>query len=247
MRRMLLVPFVLFAATSVAQFETPDAYGWSRTDANTTYYAWDDFVQTCGSPPDIANTPAMVDNVVPFVCEVGGGSFITSTLNIYSISSVTEYEVEIPVDGVAGDTVDVLVQVRTLGREIDYPEARVGGVPLTIRDELLRVNLGPDAQFGGDLVDVAMFFEGVPYSNPLLLTFESEDTSMSLEQLSIDTVSRGTTCLADVNADGNLTPADFNAWILAFNTGAVSCDQNGNGVCEPGDFNAWILNFNAGC
>ncbi|MEO1716677.1 MAG: GC-type dockerin domain-anchored protein, partial [Planctomycetota bacterium] len=57
------------------------------------------------------------------------------------------------------------------------------------------------------------------------------------------------TCRADVNLDGFVTPADFNAWILAFNAQSVTCDQNGNGVCEPGDFNAWILNFNslAGC
>ncbi len=55
-------------------------------------------------------------------------------------------------------------------------------------------------------------------------------------------------CVGDTNNDGLLTPADFNAWILAFNTGdLVPCDQNGDGVCSPADFNAWILNFNAGC
>ncbi|MEO0631880.1 MAG: GC-type dockerin domain-anchored protein, partial [Planctomycetota bacterium] len=54
-------------------------------------------------------------------------------------------------------------------------------------------------------------------------------------------------CLADTNGDGVLTPGDFNAWILAFNTGSSACDQNGDGACTPGDFNAWILNFNAGC
>ncbi len=57
----------------------------------------------------------------------------------------------------------------------------------------------------------------------------------------------GVPCLADTNGDGLVTPADFNAWILAFNTQAPECDQNGDGLCTPGDFNAWILNFNAGC
>ncbi|MEO1715841.1 MAG: GC-type dockerin domain-anchored protein [Planctomycetota bacterium] len=246
MRPMLLVPSVLFAATSVAQFETPDVYGWSRTDANTTYYEWDDFVQTCGSPPDVANSPALVDEVGAFLCELGGnGAFITSTLNIYSFSSTTEFEVEIPVDGQAGDTVEVLVQIRTLGSELNYPLVLVDDTSPVETIELFRDTLG--GQFGGQLVDTLFRFEGLAYQNPILLTFESELSSMSLEAISIDTVSRGTTCLADVNADGNLTPADFNAWILAFNTGGASCDQNGNGVCEPGDFNAWILNFNAGC
>ncbi len=54
-------------------------------------------------------------------------------------------------------------------------------------------------------------------------------------------------CVADTNADGSLTPADFNAWILAFNSQAPACDQNDDGQCTPADFNAWILNYNAGC
>lgn len=54
-------------------------------------------------------------------------------------------------------------------------------------------------------------------------------------------------CTADVNGDGDLTPADFTAWIAAFNRNAQACDQNGDGNCSQADFNAWIANFNAGC
>ena len=54
-------------------------------------------------------------------------------------------------------------------------------------------------------------------------------------------------CLADVNGDGLVTPADFNAWIIAFNSQAPECDQNGDGICAPADFNAWIINYNNGC
>ncbi|MEO0631836.1 MAG: GC-type dockerin domain-anchored protein, partial [Planctomycetota bacterium] len=58
----------------------------------------------------------------------------------------------------------------------------------------------------------------------------------------------GPTCdnPADVNGDGELTPGDFNAWVIAFNHQAPECDQNGDGQCNPGDFNAWVINFNAG-
>ena len=59
--------------------------------------------------------------------------------------------------------------------------------------------------------------------------------------------SNGTDCLADTNGDGMLTPADFTAWIAAFNANAPACDQNGDGLCSPGDFTAWIANYNAGC
>ncbi|MEL6499157.1 MAG: GC-type dockerin domain-anchored protein [Planctomycetota bacterium] len=54
-------------------------------------------------------------------------------------------------------------------------------------------------------------------------------------------------CPADTNADGDLTPADLNAWLDAFNAAAPACDQNYDGLCRPNDFSAWIKNFNAGC
>lgn len=54
-------------------------------------------------------------------------------------------------------------------------------------------------------------------------------------------------CLADVNGDGDVTPADFSAWVAAFNSGAPECDQNGDELCTPADFSAWVANFNAGC
>ncbi|HED52861.1 MAG TPA: hypothetical protein ENJ00_01495 [Phycisphaerales bacterium] len=57
----------------------------------------------------------------------------------------------------------------------------------------------------------------------------------------------GRRCLADTNHDGMLTPADFTAWIAAFNAMASECDQNGDGNCDASDFTAWIANFNAGC
>lgn len=54
-------------------------------------------------------------------------------------------------------------------------------------------------------------------------------------------------CPADTNGDGSLTPADFSAWIAAFNAMAPACDQNGDTLCTPADFSAWIAGFNAGC
>ncbi len=62
---------------------------------------------------------------------------------------------------------------------------------------------------------------------------------MSL-QLTVD-------CPADTNNDGIVSPQDFNAWIIAFNTQSPDCDQNGDGQCSPQDFNAWIINYNNGC
>lgn len=54
-------------------------------------------------------------------------------------------------------------------------------------------------------------------------------------------------CLADVNNDGLINPGDFTAWINAYNTNTLGCDQNGDSACTPADFTAWINNYNSGC
>ena len=55
------------------------------------------------------------------------------------------------------------------------------------------------------------------------------------------------TCPADTNHDGVVTPADFSAWVAAYNAMAPECDQNNDGMCTPADFSAWVANYNAGC
>ena len=54
-------------------------------------------------------------------------------------------------------------------------------------------------------------------------------------------------CVADTNGDGALSPADFTAWVAAFNAMSQACDQNGDMSSTPADFTAWVANFNAGC
>lgn len=54
-------------------------------------------------------------------------------------------------------------------------------------------------------------------------------------------------CLADVNGDGALSPADFSAWVSAYNTQSPQADQNSDGMISPADFSAWVANYNAGC
>ena len=54
-------------------------------------------------------------------------------------------------------------------------------------------------------------------------------------------------CPADINDDGLLNGADFNAWLAAFNIGSLRADQNNDGMLNGADFNAWLANFSAGC
>ena len=94
----------------------------------------------------------------------------------------------------------------------------------------------------------AVLILGIAQTAPRLsgtfdVAYTTPDGQLIINSSSITTL----LCPADTNADGMLTPADFNAWIIAFNTQSAACDQNGDGLCTPADFNAWILNFNSGC
>ncbi|MEL6796449.1 MAG: DNRLRE domain-containing protein [Planctomycetota bacterium] len=106
--------------------------------------------------------------------------------------------------------------------------------------------------------DVSLFADGLADNFGWIIISDFELLPRNVVGISTDedgsipitltvTVAEAEPCLADVNGDGELTPADFNAWVLAFNNQAPECDQNGDTLCNPGDFNAWVLNFNAGC
>ncbi len=58
---------------------------------------------------------------------------------------------------------------------------------------------------------------------------------------------QGTSCLPDMNDDGQLDGSDFTTWIIAYNLQDRFADQNRDGLVSPADFSAWILNFNTGC
>ena len=110
------------------------------------------------------------------------------------------------------------------------------------------VNVGGDlweAQLPAGACDqTASFYFSI--TNNALQTFESP-SNPAVPYTAVVSDCDTPDCPADTNGDGLLTPADFNSWIVAFNSQAPECDQNGDGLCNPADFNSWIVNFNAGC
>ncbi len=76
---------------------------------------------------------------------------------------------------------------------------------------------------------------------------DDDDNSLFSGSAYVFEVSVPANCPADTNGDGMLSPADFSAWVSAFNANAPACDQNDDGMCSPADFSAWVANYNAGC
>ncbi len=243
---------LLLALPAASQnFVTPsDGYGWSRGDNNSSYFAWDDFANPVGpNSPDIDAFPNPLPAgwAAPVITETTGTAFLTSTGNLYSITSVLEFEIIVPGQPVEDGTMTVLLQTNTQGREIDPATIVCDGTSPVEIVELNRVFLGPDGIGGGSLVETLWRFE-VPADGTAVITFEADGESLSLDKVSVDTFSQeGSDCVADVNGDGALTPTDFTAWINAYNNADAGCDQNGDGACTPTDFTAWITNYNNGC
>ena len=64
-------------------------------------------------------------------------------------------------------------------------------------------------------------------------------------RISVDSVGIVDDTCCDANADGMCTPADFSAWVAAFNSNGPRCDVNQDGNCTPADFSAWVAAFNS--
>ncbi len=96
----------------------------------------------------------------------------------------------------------------------------------------------------GDCGQTASFYVTVTNEDPTTFNSPADPTQPYTAPVSD---CDGPECVADTNGDGQLSPADFNSWIIAFNNQDPACDQNGDSQCTPSDFNAWVLNYNAGC
>lgn len=240
----------LTTSVSAQNFVTPDSYGWQRGDEATSYFEWDDFTSSSGpNAPDVAAMPSPLPAgwADPTCTETTGGSFVTSTGNIYSFGGILEFEIVTPAEPIEGGTTTVLLQTKTQGREVDPATIECNGEAPVDTEELYRLFLGPDGIGGGSLVVTLWRFE-VPATGTSVITFVADGESLSLDSIAVDSFSSAATnCLADVNGDGEVTPTDFSAWIGAYNTNAPGCDQNGDGACTPTDFSAWINNYNNGC
>lgn len=140
---------------------------------------------------------------------------------------------------------------------IDDPAAHAGEF-YTVPDDPRTV--GVDAgSGGGDAFDIAWAIDpatgspaGLPGFHFIRITTGVDRVNgifgeVSTEIDAVADVRASAACAADVNGDGAVSPADFSAWIAAFNADAPACDQNRDGDCSPADFSAWIANFNAGC
>ncbi|MEM8757831.1 MAG: GC-type dockerin domain-anchored protein [Planctomycetota bacterium] len=249
--RVVAVSSVMFvSAHAVGQgFVSPDAFGWTRGDTDSTHHEWDDFTTFSGlNEPDVASSPASILNnpTIPGLRVVEGNGIITSTGNMYSFSGILEWEVTVPTFEATGGTTSVVFQTRTQGNEIDPSTLFANGQAPVETTELYRFDLGGDQPFGGFIVDTLWRFE-VPASQGVTIAFAGIASSGRLDKVSVDTILTDAGCPGDIIRDGVVDGSDFFAWVAAFGSNAPIADVNLDGDINGGDFFAWVSAFGAGC
>ncbi len=257
MKTRLLVAssLLLLSGTALADFVTPNAYGWARGSANSTYAQWDVFTAAAGpNSPDVGqfNPTALPFNVF----DSNGGSVITASGNIYSFTLPLNVHVVAPsyALGTAAQT-RVILQVRTMGTEISAASVNIGGVTPVQVTELFRQSLGQGGPGGGGyLVDTLYEFRISGNAASYEIRFNAADNFLSLDRVCVDTfTSTVPACYA--NCDGSvfaplLTANDFQCFMNRFAAGDAyaNCDSStGTPLLTANDFQCFMNRFATGC
>ncbi|HAC91780.1 MAG TPA: hypothetical protein DCF63_14305 [Planctomycetaceae bacterium] len=163
-----------------AAFVVPEFRGL----AETTYQEWNVFTSANGlNLPDVANVNP---NGTASVQELTGGAFLTSGGNIYSFAVATSFDVLVPDYGLGTQaTTRVVLQLRTQGSTVDLASVTFNGQPFDSAELLYEEPLGG---FGGTLRDWRFEWSAVSGNVGMnTIQFDAEDSSMSLDRVSVDT------------------------------------------------------------
>jgi hypothetical protein len=236
------------AAPALADFTTPDAFGWARGAANSTHFQWEIFTSTAGpNAPDVASFPSPLPAgwAAPNVTDASVGSFVTGSGNIYNMGLPLQITATSPsYDLGPGLTTRIVMQVRTQGTEIAPASVTVNGVAPLQSQELSRQPLGG---FGGSIVEVLYYFELPGNAPAYTAVFNAAEGSMSLDRLSIDAVALEAGCAPDWNNDtvvnSNDISAYLTAWLASVQGGTLAADFNNDMLVNSNDISSFLTGW----
>ncbi|MEM6393764.1 MAG: PEP-CTERM sorting domain-containing protein [Planctomycetota bacterium] len=241
-----------FAQPDTSEFlDSPAELGFIPGSANSTYAQWDVFgvaffdpapVGIAYSPNDSSDSISQVPDAPGDPVDAGSlstviqntsGAILTSGGNIYSFSSVVDFDIAVfnadadgtPIDFTPDvDTVTrIVMQTQTLGNVPDFDS-----ITLDIKDaqgEIIVAEIAPDeagilgtgstgSPFGGILLNYAAVWDvvGIPDAE-YNINFTAAGTSLSLDRLRVDTFV-SPTALSDVGINFQAIPEPTSAAAL---------------------------------
>ena len=230
--------------------------GWDRGSTEGSLYAeWDVFTSPFG--PNIPDAGEFVGGALPegflpfnaFDANESSGSFVPGSGNIYSFSGVIAPQIELPGFGLGdGYATTILVQIRTLGTEIDPTSVLLDeAIEPTEIVELERIDLGDG--LGSVQVDTLIRFDAPGNALGYTVNLVALESSMSLDRIAVDAYAEAAGCNAADLAEpsGILDLGDISAFVGAFSTGDLLADLDGNEILDLGDIGAFVTAFTGGC
>lgn len=192
-RTRVLTPLLALAlaTTASAQLNHPRPPGW-RTDACTAYAGFGTdcpgFTSAFGGPND-PDDPATTPGFAPTLTQLTPGAIVTSTCNIYNPGLTNRFELVAPSPGGA-DILDVVVQVKTNGNELDETSVRLdfGGGPLA--PDLLEV-LGEAPGTPEELLAIWDLRCEPATVTSVTIAFENAEANSSIDIVELDVRYRG--------------------------------------------------------
>lgn len=166
-----------------------DRFGWDPSTAGSINGTWDVWTVALGPPGNLPDVSSFGSGANTTVTQNTPGAFITSTQNIYSFSSIPDYDVVIDTSDLVGSFTRVVVQWRTLGRELDYDSVLLDGVAPDYAEQLNKSVLGG---MGGAGVDYLAVWDLPAPLSSYDLDFTAGGTSMSLDQFQVDAFAQAT-------------------------------------------------------
>jgi hypothetical protein len=231
-------------APALADFITPDGYGWSRGDGDSTYFEWNFFTSgSGGNEPDVGQFPDPLPSgwTSPDVAEVTGNGFATGSGNIYSPFGPQVFEITVPNYGYGSGETTLLLQLATIGTELDYGAVTLDGAA---PDEV--IELERQSTDMGWEVDTLFVFTVSGNADTYVFTAPTVEAHLSLDRVAVDTLA-GSACAADFNGDGSVDTRDVIAFLNAWSAGDDSADSNGDGVVDTRDVILFLNLWTAGC
>lgn len=204
--RWTTIAIAVSAVSQDASAEFIEPTGWARGDAFSTYQLWLTFTSPVGpNTPNSSNrfpiASPSIGAPLPNVYDANDldsegflQTFITSGGNIYSFSVPLKLKVDIPDYDLGSDYVTtVLLQTRSLGNELIRsgefrPRLTVIGDTEIIYPVGYKELARGVADMGGSTVDNAFVFEIPTSATGFQISMNANGTSMSLDELMVDTL-----------------------------------------------------------
>lgn len=266
-----VAPFQFRIAFSATAFVEPTQ--WNRTDVYATYYEWETFTMLPGATfpntaaglhePDVGSHGP--EGQVATLEELTGTGIITSTNNIYSFSAATEFDVVVPSHGLGSDYfTTVILQTSVQGSGLDPQSIRIlgpGDEPVIPSASKTLFSGEVETSVGTVAIEESWIQWNLPAEfgeqSEIRLQFAASAPSMSLTNVSIDTITDVSPVIepvpgmqvelaADFNGDGSTDLVDFNILKSNFGSGDMphsSGDANQDLLVDLADFNILKAEF----